>query len=101
MLMRPPAPPAPPSSPRPPAPPRPLRSSSARARPRIVKGVTVHVLAGPFEGKTGVVQELDGKGGARVVLGTMSSWVPLADLTQDTSGRERPPFRSSHRKPGR
>ena len=101
MLMRPPAPPAPPSSPRPPAPPRPLRSSSARARPRIVKGVTVHVLAGPFEGKTGVAQELDGKGGARVVLGTMSSLrVPLADLTRDTSGRERPPFRSSHRKPG-
>jgi hypothetical protein len=61
----------------------------------------VEVLAGPFEGKVGVVQELDGKGGARVVLGTMSSWVPLADLKQEIAGRERPPFRSSHRKPGK
>jgi transcription antitermination factor NusG len=66
-----------------------------------VKGATVKVLAGPFEGKVGVVQELDGKGGARVVLGTMSSWVPVADLGADSTGRERPSFRSSHRKPGR
>jgi len=61
----------------------------------------VQVLAGPFEGKVGVVQELDGKGGARVVLGTMSSWVPLVDLRRDSLGLERPPIRSSHRKPGR
>jgi transcription antitermination factor NusG len=67
----------------------------------IEKGATVHVLAGPFEGKAGVVQELDGKGAARVALGTLSSWVPLVDLTQGATGKERPPFRSSHRKPGR
>jgi ribosomal protein L24 len=68
---------------------------------RIDKGVTVLVLAGPFEGKVGVVQELDDRGGARVVLGTMSSWVPIADLRKDSAGRGRPPLRSSHRKPGR
>jgi ribosomal protein L24 len=69
--------------------------------PQIQKGATVQVLAGPFEGKVGVVQELDGKGTARVVLGTMSSWVLLADLTEEahSTARERPPFRSSHRKP--
>jgi hypothetical protein len=64
-------------------------------------GATVHVLAGTFQGKVGVVQELDGKGGARVVLGTMSIWVPVGDLTQEASGRDRPPLPSSHRKPGR
>jgi hypothetical protein len=59
------------------------------------------VLAGTFQGKVGVVQELDGKGAARVALGTLSVWVPVVDLTQDAAGRERPSFRSSHRKPGR
>jgi len=59
------------------------------------------VLAGPFEGKVGVVQELDGKGGARVVLGTMSSWVPVSDLKEDVALRARPPLSSSHRKPGK
>ncbi len=67
---------------------------------RIAKGTTVHVLSGPFEGKVGVVQEVDGKGSARVVLGTMSSWVSLGDLRNEAP-TERPPFRSSHRKPGR
>ena len=83
----------------PPAPPPRPRPARARARISVAKGATVQVLAGPFEGKTGIVQELDGKGGARVVLGTMSSWVPVAELTEDCTGRERPPFRSSHRKP--
>ncbi len=89
--------------PRSPAPP-PARPAGATARARplaIGKGATVQVLAGPFEGKVGVVQELDGKGGARVVLGTMSSWVPVAYLTYESAARERPPFRSSHRKPHR
>jgi hypothetical protein len=67
----------------------------------VQKRATVLVLAGPFEGKVGVVQELDGKGEARVVLGTMSSWVPVVDLTLDGQSRERPPFRSSHRRPGK
>jgi len=67
----------------------------------IDKGVTVLVLAGPFKGRVGVVQELDGKGEARVVLGTMSSWIPTRDLTLDAIRRARRAFRSSHRKPGR
>jgi transcription antitermination factor NusG len=70
-------------------------------RAAIEKGARVLVLAGPFEGKTGVVQELDGKGAARVQLGTLSSWVPLADLVEQIDGRERPYLGSSHRKPGR
>jgi hypothetical protein len=76
--------------------------TGAAARRALEKGATVQVLAGPFEGKVGVVQEIDGKGTARVVLGTMSSWVPLTDLSEDRPDtRTRPPFRSSHRKPGK
>ncbi len=88
-------------TPPPPPPPSPARGSrpGRRSRATIVKGVTVQVMAGPFEGKVGVVQELDGKGGARVVLGTMSSWVPIVDLTKDAAVAPRPPFRTSHRKP--
>ena len=67
----------------------------------VEKGGTVVVLEGPFKGKVGVVQELDGKGGARVALGTLSTWIPTGDLTQEASGRARPPFKSSHRKPVR
>ena len=84
----------------PPTPPSPVRA--ARARLAIEKGVTVLVLAGPFDGKVGVVQELDGKGAARVVLGTgMSSVGPDRPTlpSKKRPGRERPPFRSSHRKP--
>jgi transcription antitermination factor NusG len=80
-------------------PPSPVRA--VRARVVIEKGVTVLVLAGPFDGKVGVVQELDGKGAARVTLGTLSAWIPTTDLTQEAQGRERPPFKSSHRKPVR
>jgi hypothetical protein len=67
----------------------------------VEKGVTVLVLEGAFKGKVGVVQELDGKGGARVALGTLSTWIPTGDLTQEAVGRARPPFKSSHRKPVR
>jgi ribosomal protein L24 len=70
-------------------------------RAAVDKGTTVHVLAGSFEGKVGVVQELDGKGNARVVLGTMSTWVPIRDLTEERAGGVRPSFKSSHRKPVR
>jgi hypothetical protein len=80
---------------------RKVAPSRRGSRPPIDKGVTVQVLAGPFVGKVGVVQELDGKGGARVVLGTMSSWVPLVDLTHESTTGARPPFRSSHRRPGK
>ena len=87
--------------PTPPSPSPPPARPGRRARAALDKGMTVHVLAGSFEGKVGVVQELDGKGNARVVLGTMSTWVPIADLTLEATGRERPPFKSSHRKPVR
>jgi hypothetical protein len=86
-----------------------------RARPRILsrkplvtevdptapieKGTRVQVLAGPFRGKVGVVQELDGKGAARVMLGLLATRVDVKDLMAAAEGKERPALASSHRKP--
>jgi len=55
------------------------------------------VLHGPFAGKVGVVRELDGKGGARVLLGLLETRVDVADLRVDRDGRPR--LGSSHRRP--
>ncbi len=63
----------------------------------IEKGARVHVLSGPFAGKTGVVQELDGKGGGRVLLGLLAMQIDLDNLAVDTL--DRPVFSSSHRRP--
>jgi len=65
----------------------------------IEKGARVQVLDGPFEGKTGVVQELDGKGGARVMLGLLAVRIAVKDLIVSTEGRDRPVLSSSHRRP--
>jgi hypothetical protein len=63
------------------------------------KGVRVRVLEGPFAGKVGAVQELDGKGGARVLLGLLAVRIDVKDLIACAEGRVRPRLSSSHRKP--
>ena len=68
-------------------------------RAPVDKGARVRVLEGPFAGKVGVVQELDGKGGARVMLGLLAVRLDVKDLVACAEGRERPLLSSSHRKP--
>jgi transcription antitermination factor NusG len=65
----------------------------------VEKGVRVRVLEGPFSGKVGVVQELDGKGGARVMLGLLAVRLAVKDVVACAEGRVRPLLSSSHRKP--
>jgi hypothetical protein len=59
-------------------------------------GVRVRVLAGPFTSKIGVVSELDGRGGARVLLGLLSTRFDVGDL-EPALGRGRPALAVSHR----
>lgn len=79
----------------------PKLSSGATRRLRetaqIEKGSHVQVLHGPFAGKVGIVRELDGKGGARVLLGLLETRVDVADLEVDRDGRPR--LGTSHRRP--
>lgn len=82
---------APKIAPPPPPPPTPAQT--------IDRGSHVRALAGPFAGQAGVVQELDGKGGARVLFGLLAARVELRDLTIADKKRGRPKFSSSHRKP--
>lgn len=97
---------APPKLQRPPA----LRASSRQGLHRrplpgvdprgpVEKGVRVRVLEGPFSGKVGVVQSLDGKGGARVMLGLLAVRLAVKDVVACAEGRVRPLLSSSHRKP--
>lgn len=89
--------------------PRPVANSSAdAAKPQpaaekpgtLDKGSRVRVRSGPFADKVGVIGELDGRGGARVLLGLLSTRLDLADLEPVVEGRaERPAIQSSHRKP--
>jgi len=65
----------------------------------IDKRVHVRVLGGPFEGRVGVVQELDGKGHARVMLGLLAMWLDARDLVASVESKARPVLGSSHRKP--
>ena len=80
-----------------------LRASLVRgvARPGggIEKGAKVRVLEGPFAGKEGLVQELDGNGGARVMLGLLAVRIEVNDLVSSAGGRGRPRLLSSHRRP--
>ena len=85
-----------------------LPTVSSRARPpragrgagkRIEAGTRVRVLEGPFSGKVGIVQELDGNGGARVLLGLLAVRLDLRDLARSSEGRTRPILSTSHRKP--
>lgn len=66
----------------------------------VEKGSDVRVLGGAFEGKTGVVQELDGRGGARVVFGLLAARVEVKDLVVLSRAKNnKPMIGSSHRKP--
>jgi transcription antitermination factor NusG len=67
-------------------------------RAQIKRGARVRVLEGPFSGKVGVVQDLDGKGGARVLLGLFAVHVGVKDLAASFEGRKRPLLATSHRK---
>jgi hypothetical protein len=78
---------------------RPRPRAGASAGKRIEKGARVRVLEGPFSGKVGIVQELDGKGGARVMLGLLAVRLEIADLARCAEGKTRPILSSSHRKP--
>lgn len=72
---------------------------SAPTPTTLEKGARVRVLRGAFADKVGVVNELDGKGGARVMLGLLSTRIDTTDLEVVTDNRERPALHSSHRKP--
>jgi hypothetical protein len=63
------------------------------------KGARVRVLTGAFADKIGVIGELDGRGGARVLLGLLSTRIEVTDLALVPEGRERPAIQSSHRRP--
>jgi hypothetical protein len=65
----------------------------------VEKGSRVRVRRGPFADKIGVISELDGRGGARVLLGLLSTRLELDELDLVVEGRDRPAFSSSHRKP--
>jgi len=85
------------AAPRPPPPPEPSKPEAVT----IDRGAHVRALAGPFAGQAGVVQELDGKGGARVLFGLLAARVELRDLVVKGKerGRRGPLLSSSHRKP--
>ncbi|MEO7108997.1 MAG: KOW motif-containing protein [Polyangiaceae bacterium] len=63
----------------------------------VERGSRVQVLEGPFVGKVGVVQELDGKGGARVMLGLLAAHLEVKILA--VASGKRPVLGSSHRRP--
>jgi len=75
------------------------QTSSTPAPMTLEKGARVRVLRGAFADKVGVVNELDGKGGARVMLGLLSTRIDTTDLVVVPDARERPSLHSSHRKP--
>lgn len=76
-----------------------IQTSSAPSPTTIEKGARVRVLRGAFADKIGVVNELDGRGGARVMLGLLSTRIDTTDLVLVPDARERPALQSSHRKP--
>ena len=76
---------------------RPVPSAEVGSAGPIEKGSRVRVLAGPFADKMGIVQELDGKGRARVRLGLLAATLDLEDLVPSAEG-SRPMLASSHRR---
>jgi uncharacterized membrane protein YgcG len=74
-------------------------SGGAPAGPLVIeKGSRVCVLTGAFAGKVGTVSELDGRGGARVLLGLLSTRLDLDALEAAPEGRDRPALQSSQRR---
>jgi hypothetical protein len=91
-----------------PQPSQPTAATEARPPPspaqppppaELEKGSKVRVLSGPFADKIGVIGDLDARGGARVLLGLLSTRLDLAELELVVEGRERPAIQSSHRRP--
>lgn len=76
----------------------PSRATKKSAAREFQKGAHVRALEGPFNGRKGVVQELDGRGGARVLFGLLAVHVDLADLAPALPGGGRPVLGTSHRK---
>lgn len=61
------------------------------------KGTHVRVLSGPFQGKLGVIEEIDGRGRARVRLGLLAATLDQKDvMAAPKDGRPR--LGSSHRR---
>jgi hypothetical protein len=77
----------------------PVSPGPARLASTMEKGAKVRVRSGPFVDKIGVIGELDSRGGARVLLGLLSTRLELHDLELAVEGRERPAMQSSHRRP--
>jgi hypothetical protein len=75
------------------------RRSTKASQVAIERGARVRVLKGPFAGKVGVVHELDGKGGARVMLGLLAVRLDVTNLMPCVERHGRPVLSSSHRKP--
>jgi transcription antitermination factor NusG len=75
------------------------REAETLAASPFERGARVSVLKGPFAGKVGVVQEFDGKGGARVMLGLLAVRLDVKNLVSEVASRGRPRLSSSHRKP--
>ncbi len=75
------------------------RPAPGRSIESIERGSKVRVVDGPFAGKVGVVQELDGRGGARVMLGLLAVRVDLNNLAPSAGGHPRLRLSTSHRKP--
>jgi hypothetical protein len=73
--------------------------ASRRRHDVVERGAQVRVLEGPFAGKVGVVHELDGRGGARVMMGLLAVRIDVANLEVHVEGRRRPVLSTSHRKP--
>ena len=61
------------------------------------KGTNVRVLSGPFEGKLGVIEGIDGRGRARVRLGLLAATLELKDIMAAPKDG-RPRLGSSHRR---
>lgn len=75
------------------------RAQASEPTTPIKRGTRVRALAGPFAGQAGVVQELDGKGVARVLFGLLAARVAVRDLALAQTAGGRPRMSSSHRKP--
>jgi hypothetical protein len=73
-------------------------AGSVDAAPGFDRGAEVVVLAGPFTGRVGVVQDIDGKGDARVLFGLLATRVATKDLALSGRDAARPSLGSSHRK---
>lgn len=61
------------------------------------KGTPVRVMAGPFEGKLGIIEEIDGRGRARVRLGLLAATLDQKDVMASAKD-DRVMLGSSHRR---